>query len=65
MLPILSAAILLSVRKEILQRDMEGINDLFKSFLHLDDPKCKSSLPEPEVLIKRSIKIACSRKECL
>ena len=38
-LPVLTTAILVSVRKDLLARDMEGINDYFQSFLHLDDPK--------------------------
>ena len=65
MLPVLTTAILLSIRKDILIRDMEGINDLFQSFLHLDDPKFKSLLPEPDVLTKHSMKITWSAKQCL
>lgn len=62
MVPILTAAIVLSIKKLLLSKDMEGINEVFLSFLHLDQAKNKDLLPEPEVLIKLSMKMAYTPK---
>jgi TBC1 domain family member 10 len=52
MVPVLSVAIILSLKNKVLAMDMEGINSLLHKFVRLDDPKFKDLLPEPEILIK-------------